>query len=288
MYSSGIGLGLTFIVTLTGYFYLVADDPAAVIKKMNRGQSSGNFKVFLLLALATLGVNLVELVMENKFSFVTWDMTPYVHALEGDFTARLQALLENRFLTQFLTYMYVFAFPAIIWVSLAYYNFKNDMKMMTALLFALFLNYLIAFPFYVFFPVNEVWTYSGQVRPLMHEVYRNFEAQYRVLSGINNCFPSLHTSLSLTMALLAGRTPYKRLARVMQVSAGLIILSTMYLGIHWFADVIGGVVTAAVAVSLAMSWERAAEYAARAVQRLRPVYSRVLEAVLVSFNRSDK
>ena len=184
--------------------------------------------------------------------------------------------------------MYVFAFPAIIWVSLAYYNFKNDMKMMTALLFALFLNYLIAFPFYVFFPVNEVWSSSSQVRPLMHEVYRSFEGEYRVFSGMNNCFPSLHTSLSLTMALLATLTPYKRLARVLQVSAGLIILSTLYLGIHWLTDVIGGVFTAVVAVSLAMSWERAAEFAGRTLYRLRPVYSRVLETVLVSFNRSDK
>jgi len=100
----------------------------------------------------------------------------------------------------------------------------------------------------------------------MHEVYRSFEGEYRVFSGMNNCFPSLHTSLSLTMALLATLTPYKRLARVLQVSAGLIILSTLYLGIHWLTDVIGGVFTAVVAVSLAMSWERAAEFAGRTVK----------------------
>lgn len=266
MYSSTLGLGVTFLVTLVGYFYLVADDPVALIKKMNRGQCSRNFKIFLLLMLATLGVNILELVMENSFRFVTWDMTPYIHAIEGDFTAKLQNFLESKALTHVLTYMYVFAFPAIIWVSLAYYNFQNDSKMMTAVLFALLLNYLIAFPFYVFFPVNEAWYHSSQVRPLMHEVYRSFEGEYRVFSGMNNCFPSLHTSLSLTMALLATLTPYKRLARVLQVSAGLIILSTLYLGIHWLTDVIGGVFTAVVAVSLAMSWERAAEFAGRTLK----------------------
>lgn len=274
MYSSTPGLIITFLVTVFLYFCLVSDDPINLIKKMFKGQQNRNFKLYLFLILATVGINILELAMENSFSFVNWDMTPYIHVLEGDFTAKLQLFLANKPLTQFLTYVYVFAFPAIIWVSLAYYNYQNDSRMMTAVLFALLLNYLIAFPFYVLFPVNEAWYHSSHVRPLFHEVYHNFETQYRNFSGMNNCFPSLHSSLSMTMALLATRSPYKRLARVMQVSAGLIIFATLYLGIHWLTDVTAGVVTALVAVSLAMSPERVAGFAGRITQKFRPVYSR--------------
>ncbi len=287
MYSSVVGLAITFLVTLIGYFCLVSDEPAAVIKKMAKGQNSKNLKLFLFLMLATLGVNILELTLEHRFQFVTWDITPYVHAIEGDFTANLQDLLENSLLTHLLTYIYVFAFPAMIWVSLVYYNYKNDSKMMTAVLFGILLNYLIAFPFYVFFPVNEAWYHSSQVRPLIHDAYRTFETSYRTFSGMNNSFPSLHTSISLTMAIMATFSPYKRLARVMQVSAGLIVLATLYLGIHWLTDVIGGVVTAGVAVSLALSWERAADLALRIRQRFRPVYSR-LEHVLFNYDRNNK
>ena len=278
MYSSTIGICLTFLVTVIGYFFLVADDPVAVIKKMAHGQSAKNFKLYFILILATLGVNILELLLENKFSFVTWDMTPYIQALEGNFTAHLQHFLANRLLTEILTFMYVFAFPATVLVSLAYYNYRDDSKMMTAVLFAMLVNYLIAFPFYIFFPVHEVWHHSSQVRPLMHEVYRTFETGYRRFSGIDNCFPSLHTSISLSMALLATSSPYKRLARLMQVSSGLIILATLYLGIHWLTDVIGGVFTAGVAVSLATSWERAAELAVRAAHKLRPTYQGLEES----------
>jgi membrane-associated phospholipid phosphatase len=64
-----------------------------------------------------------------------------------------------------------------------------------------------------------------------------------------NVFPSLHTSLSVTVAAMAYRTRdhYPLWAPVAAVLAASVVFSTMYLAIHWATDVVGGVVLAGLA-----------------------------------------
>lgn len=81
----------------------------------------------------------------------------------------------------------------------------------------------------------------------MLDVFPKFEQEYRPLSGLNNCFPSLHTSISVTMALLAFRSGNRRWMVITSISAVVIVFGIFYLGIHWLTDMIGGTLLAVLA-----------------------------------------
>jgi membrane-associated phospholipid phosphatase len=66
-------------------------------------------------------------------------------------------------------------------------------------------------------------------------------------------FPSLHASLSTTVAILAweSRAVYPRWVVVALPLAAGVGFATMYLGIHWALDVVGGICLGVVSVTIA-------------------------------------
>lgn len=94
---------------------------------------------------------------------------------------------------------------------------------------------------------------DGEVTLLMNNLSPLLIEGLRPLSGLNNCFPSFHTSLALSYALLISPSANRRLRRSMLVLSGLVCYSTLYLGFHWVLDAFGGVVFAAVC-SLLATW----------------------------------
>jgi membrane-associated phospholipid phosphatase len=196
--------------------------------------------------------NKLELSIEANMN-VTHDFTPLFQSIEGHFVADLQHTFHNDILTAVLAVMYVVVFQALLIASVGIYTYQDkSRRMYYAICYAIMLNYLVAIPFYLFFPVNEVWAHDSSVRFLMLDVFPNFETQYRSLSGINNCFPSLHTSISVTLAVLAIRSGNKRWAWLCGISALLIIFAIFYLGIHWLIDMCGGVILGLFASTVGM------------------------------------
>lgn len=128
----------------------------------------------------------------------------------------------------------------------------DDRRSFRTFFYAITLNYLIAIPFYMFFPVNEVWASGHGVSFLIPEVYPGFESQYRALSGLNNCFPSLHTSLSVTVLLVSLFSKNKKAIWLASINAVLVIFGIFYLGIHWITDSIGGILLALFASYVAL------------------------------------
>ena len=175
------------------------------------------------------------------------DFTPVVHMWEGNIVYYLQKLFMNDTLTTILTFFYIIVFPVLLVSSIVIYIKSKDYKSYYAFVYALMLNYLIAVPFYLFFPVYEVWYYDPRVTFLIPDIYPNFELEYRPLSGIDNNFPSLHTSISLTIAMIAMSSKKIEFGKLALFSAGIIVFSTMYLGIHWLADLTAGILLAVLA-----------------------------------------
>ena len=91
------------------------------------------------------------------------------------------------------------------------------------------------------------------VQSLLYDALPRFQLLTSQINTNTNVFPSLHTSLSATVALLAVRTRdiYPRWLPVAAVLATLVALATMYLGIHWAIDVVAGLVLATGAVAVA-------------------------------------
>ncbi|REE84328.1 PAP2 superfamily protein [Paenibacillus taihuensis] len=186
------------------------------------------------------------------------DFATLFQSIEGNFVSTLQHTFENKYLTPILAFMYVVVFQAMLIASIAIYtNRSKDRMMFYAICYAIMINYLVAIPFYLFFPVSEVWYHDPQhVRFLMLDAFPDFENQYRALSGLNNCFPSLHTSISVTLAILAVRSGIKRWAWFCSISAAIIIFTIFYMGIHWLIDMCGGLVLATIAATVGMKLSR--------------------------------
>ncbi|MBK8725566.1 MAG: protein kinase [Holophagaceae bacterium] len=119
------------------------------------------------------------------------------------------------------------------------------------LAYAVALVYAISLPFFLFFPVPERWFYPESGAILLSDLWTSrFIEAFRPISGIDNCFPSFHTSLVTILVLAAFRAGLRH--RVAIALLGLVVLlSTFVLGIHWLPDIAAGLAAGVLAFSLA-------------------------------------
>lgn len=199
-----------------------------------------------------LCLNSMELAIENKIQ-IHWNFTSMIYQWEGSFVSNIQQLFYHPVITQMVSFFYLVVFQSLIITSLCIYITYEDKRFVHAVCYAIMMNYIVAIPFYLFFPVDEVWSYApARVHFVMLEIFPHFEEQYRACSGINNCFPSLHTSISMTMALLAAKSGNTVWAMFTAASAIIIVFSIFYLGIHWLTDMVAGVILALSSATLGM------------------------------------
>jgi membrane-associated phospholipid phosphatase len=102
------------------------------------------------------------------------------------------------------------------------------------------IDYAISLPFFIFFPVPERWASPMTEAMLLSDKVSDKLIEYmRPLSGLDNCFPSFHVSLTVLVvaACFLFRVPL-RLAAL--ACGGTIVLSTFVLGVHWIPDMIAG------------------------------------------------
>ncbi|MBB6729346.1 phosphatase PAP2 family protein [Cohnella zeiphila] len=192
-------------------------------------------------------VSLVAILLVNKYEMkleellpVHYNLTSALSGWEGSWQGALQRALRSDWLTFVSSYFYLILLQAVLVASIGIYTFYGNLRLYYAFSVAILLNYLIAVPFFLFVPVNEAWSVSPSIHFLILQTFPNFETEYRQLSGLNNCFPSLHTSISVTMALIAARSGNRRWAWFTAANAAIILFTIFYLGIHWFTDMIGG------------------------------------------------
>jgi membrane-associated phospholipid phosphatase len=127
---------------------------------------------------------------------------------------------------------------------------------------AVTVDYAISLPFFVFFPVPERWAYPDSGAILLSDLWAPELIEFfRPISGLDNCFPSFHVSLTVVMVALAFL--YRLRYRWSALWIGLLItLSTSVLGIHWLTDIVAGLATGLLAVAVARlidgrySWPR--------------------------------
>ncbi|MEA3190332.1 MAG: hypothetical protein QOD77_914 [Thermoplasmata archaeon] len=188
--------------------------------------------------------------------------TAFIASYEGGFHAWLQALPGQTFLLPVLAVVYLAGFPYIIIAAVVHGVWRDDGARARQAAAAYALCFAIALPFYLLVPVDEVWHHfgpgnDGPVRQLAMQQYPLVRDHLYAFNEVNNCLPSLHTAISVAMALIVRGTP--RFGRFAAVLAGLIVASTMYLGIHWVTDVVAGLGLAWLAVFLARRFYPAQE-----------------------------
>src|SRR4029077_18312926 len=124
---------------------------------------------------------------------------------------------------------------------------------------AVALDYAITLPLFLAFPVPERWSYPDAEAILLSDQWsaRLIEA-IRPISAIDNCFPSIH--VSLTVIFIAYCFRYKLRLRWTALILGLLVmLSTFGLGISCIADIVAGLVLGLLSAHVAMLRERRKE-----------------------------
>ena len=225
---------------------------------------SGRRALYVLACCSILAANYLYLVFGIDDTFTSWvvarrghDYTADVHGLEGGVVAHLQQALACPPLTWFLGFVYVIVFPCLVLAMLFVLDRLRKRRALAMVLIGYLLNYLTALPFFLWFPVRETFHYykydlgSQGVRLMLDDIHPVVMQAYRAMSGLDNCFPSFHTSLGVTMALVAWHTGRVRFALLMTFLGVANALSTLYLGIHWLSDVVAGTGVGLLAYGLA-------------------------------------
>lgn len=217
--------------------------------------------LFLLLTLVFV-VNFLETTIE------TWvkDNYRWGARLAAGFTLAAQQFerqysFEGHDLTNILavygySIAYYFIFPflciAIVWALAA----RPEIKPFRVLTFAVVIDYLISLPFFLFFPIMERWTNADSGAMLLSDRWSSKLIEFfRPVSGLDNCFPSSHVSLTVVMILTCYLFSVRFRTPVLALGIA-IVLSTLVLGIHWLPDVISGLAVGCLSVALAVRLER--------------------------------
>ncbi|WGI16653.1 phosphatase PAP2 family protein [Methanonatronarchaeum sp. AMET-Sl] len=176
--------------------------------------------------------------------YIGFDLTPVIYGLEGGLVSVFQFIMTP-FLTGYMFFTYVFIYIFLIVFSIAFYIYCDSLREVKATVLAYLINYMVALPFFLFLPVYESWMVLEGVAPLLFSV--NLPANDFIIwvNGVNNCMPSLHTSISITVAVIATQAYYRNKVYgswmvVSWIFAISILISTMYLGVHWILDIVAG------------------------------------------------
>jgi membrane-associated phospholipid phosphatase len=180
--------------------------------------------------------------------------TAFIYGLEGGFVAWIQATFASPALTAYFSRVYVYgyaflvAFPAIAYLALP------RTATFRRILVAYALNYGIGLVLYTLvFAHGPRNVMPDMVTPLL---FTNQPDVILLASEVNensNVFPSLHTSLSVTVGTFAvlTRDDYPLWTAVAVPLSLSVVIATMYLGIHWLTDVVAGFALAFGCVALA-------------------------------------
>ena len=189
-----------------------------------------------------------------------FDATALFYAIEGDFVAWFQSLFPEVANLYFGT-IYVFGYAILLSFPLLGYLFAESAEPYKVTVTSYAVNYAVAIPLYAGVLAYGPRVYSAEVSHGLLELFPEITGLLALANSAENVFPSLHTSMALTVLLIAVQT-HSEFPRWTPIAAFLslnIVVSTMALGIHWLVDVVAGVLLAWISVTVAnhyVSWRQ--------------------------------
>ncbi len=261
------------ILILFGLLWIVGIPRLRAARPHAIPQLKATLPYLLLLGLILLANNFLRDLGPEVSWIIGIRITEMIISIEGTFVADLQSY-AHPYLTTYFSAMYIYGYIFLLVFPVLAYIIHRDSRPAKEITLAYTLNYGIGVLCYTIFIA-----YGPRVAPTFGEglLYTEWPQSQVLTSEVNtevNVFPSLHTSLSVTVAVLAyrWREVYPEWLPVSIILAISVVISTMYLGIHWATDVVAGIALGVFSV-WAAAWltraERHEEQIGRVGQRLR-------------------
>ena len=152
-------------------------------------------------------------------------------------------------LLYFFVTIYIVIYPFTLWFSPLYFIIDNKKNAIKSLAYGLLIIYIIALPFYLFLPITNVYTFYNADSALETAI-PEIEKFFYSTTTQNNCLPSLHTAMTILVAYSLSLTGNKKLKYFGYFVMISVIISVIYLSIHWITDVITGCIIAIVTIFL--------------------------------------
>lgn len=183
------------------------------------------------------------------------EITPYIYAIEGDVVYWVQDAFKSEFLTVGLTHFYVMGYMTAMFSSFIYPIYVDDRYMADRVSLTIFYVYILAVPFYLFLNVRVTGDVIPGMETLAYDLTPEIRNWFAGIDPFTNGMPSLHVGMPVAIWLAFIRWDddgrWKRFTNLLGIFILVTSFTIVYLGIHWIADILGGVIIAHLAVSLA-------------------------------------
>ncbi len=197
---------------------------------------------FLLIIVIVVLIHLIEVNLLDSYftNLINIDFANVIKSIEGNIVYSISQNWNIVFV-YLLVIVYIVIYPFTLWFYPLYFTLENNKKCLKNLSYGLLFIYAIALPFYLFLPITNVYTYYG-LESALERIIPGIEQFFYSTTTNNNCFPSLHVAMTLLVAKSATYTKNKKLIYFSYFCAICVIISVIYLAIHWITDVIFGII----------------------------------------------
>ena len=206
-------------------------------------------------------VLILNSIIRDSAQDLSWQIGFEITYLLAEYDAGIVAAIQSfksGVLTLYFSSIYVYGYVFLLVFPVLAYVALSDSKPFQQLVVAYSINYFIGLALYILFvaygPRNWFLAEGAAAyENLLYTTSTEYEFLTSEVNSRTNVFPSLHTSLSATVAAFAYKTRdvYPVWFGITIVLAISIIISTMYLGIHWAVDILFGLGLAGLSVYVA-------------------------------------
>ena len=207
-----------------------------------------NHLPYILIIVVMVIIHLIEVNLVDPITteMIGVDFANNIYAFEGDIVPNFSQLWTPTVLV-FFVIMYTVVHGFTIWFLPFYLIIANEKKAMKKLAYGFFIIYSVALPFYLFLPITNVYVFTN-IESGLEMALPGIEHYFYSTTTQNNTFPSLHVAMTILLTWCAYQTNNKKLQYFMIFVMTTVIISVIYLVIHWISDVISGALLSIMAI----------------------------------------